>query len=642
MRLTLISLFSSQDNTGGIAVYDLDREMPLYAQLIDFRGLPGRICHIRGISSLGERLYAVSPFALFIFKPGIKRNGHPALILEKTVILREWLLGPGQQGNLHTVYASSKTNRIYISFNSQCAIDTFDPDGNFIERAYLWELSSECFPLPDLVSLHSGYRFGIVRHIFEDEIGLVLSASFVNDSSHGALLLANRGKFLLNTPFNLHGCIVHKGKAYLSDIESGSIHVLPWPIPENFTFTQAVRKLSPIVNESQWPKSVQNVRGMMVLHDRLISGICHFGKVEPTQVPPRLVEFDLVTGEQKAEHFLPSIPGLSGAQAYAIIDVPPWLTELVEAIKEPQFFLGDHHLTSNFRCGANVPIIHAASEPATSSPGQTKDEFSAKKNNLPTEESTTQISQSRTVLVLERVGLCFIRKSRTLFEWNKYLKQNRTSWALRDINFTLKEKEIVGIVGRNGSGKSTLSLVCAGVFKPDTGRISIQGKVQLLALGVGFKRELTGRENVFIGASLLGLSRKKIQRLLPEIEAFAELGEFIDEPVRTYSSGMRSKLGFAVSTVVEPEILILDEALSVGDKAFQDKAMARMRHMQQKAKSVLIVSHNPSQLKKFCTRVIWMEKGKLMMDGDPGNVIYSYENFCKNPEKWLQRHREQF
>jgi ABC-type polysaccharide/polyol phosphate transport system ATPase subunit len=183
-------------------------------------------------------------------------------------------------------------------------------------------------------------------------------------------------------------------------------------------------------------------------------------------------------------------------------------------------------------------------------------------------------------------------------------------------------------------------MVCGGVLVPDRGKVTVHGRVQLLALGVGFKNELSGRENVFISGSLVGLSKKDIKSHMTDIEAFAELGEFMDEPVRTYSAGMRSRLGFAIATAVKPDILILDEIMATGDKAFQDKAMQRMREMRGLARSVIVVSHNPGQLRKLATRVLWLEKGRTIMLGDPKEVLNAYDNFCKNPEKWLNGHPE--
>lgn len=236
---------------------------------------------------------------------------------------------------------------------------------------------------------------------------------------------------------------------------------------------------------------------------------------------------------------------------------------------------------------------------------------------------------------LENVSLCYRRSGSFFLARNKNLRGEKEFWALRDVTLSLFEDETIGIIGRNGSGKSTISMVISGSMLPDKGQVKINGKVQLLALGVGFRPVMTGRENVIISASILGFSRREIKEKMDEIEAFAELGDFFDEPVKNYSSGMKSRLGFAVSTAVIPDILILDEVMSTGDAAFRTKANKRMESMRNKTKTVIIVSHNPGQIREICSRVIWLEKGQLMMDGMIEEVLPVYEEFCQNPQKWL-------
>jgi len=715
-RFILLSIFSKEDNCGGLAVYDLESSASKYVQLLDFSTLPGRTCHVRGVHWVGEHLYAVSPFALFIFGPNRNLDG-AGLLLEKRVLLREWILGPGQQGCLHSVLASPRRGNIHVSFNAQCAIDTLDLAGNLIRRRYLWEIAPDMFPLPRLVPTKKQFRFGLVRHILGDENECpLLTVSHLNGFNQGALMSADSGEVFLETPYNPHSSFVHQDKIFLSDIDAGQVHAYSWPVIKNLEYSTSVKSFEPVADVTRWPGSIQNVRGMVVLGDRLVCGVCNIGKANPTQIPPRLVEFDVETGEQLAEHFLPNFVGLRNAQVYAINQVPPWLGEKIRHWDEPRYyrqaqrFEPELHKKSIFKQdvalispGIEIPKGPAGTCQGSNSLEQPKELILSQdatpiplniktpqgpaeiclENDLVEQREPAQVSeeihsglvysqcehsskvldasvfsgsfvqapavknpsrgehQQRTpCILLDNVGVCFVRRATSIFGWNRQLKKKRTYWALRDVSFVLHEGETVGVIGRNGSGKSTLSLVCAGVYKPDTGSVTIHGRVQLLALGVGFKNELTGRDNVYISASLLGLNRRRTHELFPEIEAFAELGEFMDEPVRTYSSGMKSKLGFAVATAVEPEILILDEAMSVGDKAFKDKAVARMREMQKKAKSVLIVSHNPGEIKKLCSRVLWMERGRLMMDGDANTVVHAYENFCKNPEKWLLRNPE--
>lgn len=265
-------------------------------------------------------------------------------------------------------------------------------------------------------------------------------------------------------------------------------------------------------------------------------------------------------------------------------------------------------------------------------------------NHAPAPESSILQSgddAGRQLVVFDNVSLCF-RKHSSIFDLLLRRNHGRSLdfWALQKVSFTVRQGDILGVIGRNGSGKSTLSMVCTKVYQPDEGRVVINGRVQLLALGVGFQNQLSGRENIFISGSLLGLKNSEIKERMGEIEEFADIGDFIDEPVRTYSSGMRSRLAFAIATAIRPDILILDEVMATGDKSFQDKAMARMKNLQEMAKGAIIISHSPPQLKKLCHQVIWMEKGRMVMQGDPVQVLDAYQNFCKNPLKWMQRHPE--
>lgn len=239
------------------------------------------------------------------------------------------------------------------------------------------------------------------------------------------------------------------------------------------------------------------------------------------------------------------------------------------------------------------------------------------------------------MVVFDNVSLYF-RKHSSIFElFTKNRKRDLNFWALQGVSFCLFEGDSLGVIGRNGSGKSTLSLVCTKVYRPDKGRVTINGRVQLLALGVGFAKQLSGRENVYISGSLLGLRTSEIRQKMADIESFADIGEFMDEPVRTYSSGMKSRLGFSIATVICPDILILDEIMATGDRAFRDKAMERIENLHSLAKCAIIISHDPGQLQKICNKILWLERGGVVMQGEPTPVLAAYQDFCKNPGKWM-------
>lgn len=203
--------------------------------------------------------------------------------------------------------------------------------------------------------------------------------------------------------------------------------------------------------------------------------------------------------------------------------------------------------------------------------------------------------------------------------------RHTSTWVLRDINFEIHPGESVGIVGVNGAGKSTLLKIITGTTQPTTGSVSIQGRVAaLLELGMGFHPDFTGRQNVFMAGQLLGLRAEDIATYLPEIEAFAEIGDYIDRPVRMYSSGMQMRLAFSVATAVRPDILIVDEALSVGDAYFQAKCYQRINQFKEQGTTLLLVSHSASDVVKHCERAILLKNGKLELDGASRDVTNRY------------------
>jgi ABC-type polysaccharide/polyol phosphate transport system ATPase subunit len=200
--------------------------------------------------------------------------------------------------------------------------------------------------------------------------------------------------------------------------------------------------------------------------------------------------------------------------------------------------------------------------------------------------------------------------------------------ALKDISFEVKDGELLGIIGRNGSGKSTTLKLIAGVYRPTSGKISISGKVSaLIELGAGFHGDLTGRENIVINGLMLGLSRRQIRDCEQRIIDFAELGDFIDSPVKQYSSGMFMRLGFGIAVEVDPDILLIDEILSVGDEAFQQKCIERIKDFRRRGKTIVYVSHSMESVKKLCTRAILLHEGKLIADGAPNEVFERYNEF---------------
>ena len=199
-------------------------------------------------------------------------------------------------------------------------------------------------------------------------------------------------------------------------------------------------------------------------------------------------------------------------------------------------------------------------------------------------------------------------------------------WALKNVSFHVEKGDVVGLIGHNGAGKSTMLKVISGILKPTEGSVAVGGNVvPMLELGSGFDHDLTGRENVFLNGAILGYSEKYLKEKYEEIVAFSELGKFIDVPLRNYSSGMLMRLAFSIATVVNPEILIVDEILAVGDAAFQEKSKARMKELMGGGTTVLFVSHTLEQIREMCNKVVWLDHGQVKMCGDAESVCAAYQ-----------------
>lgn len=211
------------------------------------------------------------------------------------------------------------------------------------------------------------------------------------------------------------------------------------------------------------------------------------------------------------------------------------------------------------------------------------------------------------------------------FSFNKPKKKKEEFWALKDVSFSVKKGEVVGLIGSNGAGKSTLLKVVSGVMKPTKGKVTVNGVISpMIELGAGFDSELTARENIFLNGAILGYSKDFLESKFEEIVEFSELRDFLDVPVKNFSSGMTAKLAFSIATIVNPEILIVDEILSVGDIKFQEKSKHKMLEMIKGGTTVLYVSHSLDSIRELCDRVIWLEHGKIVKIGDTKEICKEY------------------
>ncbi|QTP58885.1 ABC transporter ATP-binding protein [Billgrantia antri] len=242
------------------------------------------------------------------------------------------------------------------------------------------------------------------------------------------------------------------------------------------------------------------------------------------------------------------------------------------------------------------------------------------------------------LMIVDNLGKAY-RTYKT--EWHRFgrwlgipCQPSEEHWVLRHLCFEIQPGEAIGIVGQNGAGKSTLLKMITGTLQPTEGSIQVNGRIAaILELGMGFNPELSGRENVFHAAGLMGFSTPQIQDAMPDIEAFAEIGEYFDQPVRTYSSGMQMRVAFAVATAYRPEILIVDEALSVGDSYFQHKSFNRIREFQEQGTTLMIVSHDRSAIQSLCDRAILLEQGRILKDGNPEEVFDYYNAIIAEKEQ---------
>jgi lipopolysaccharide transport system ATP-binding protein len=212
-------------------------------------------------------------------------------------------------------------------------------------------------------------------------------------------------------------------------------------------------------------------------------------------------------------------------------------------------------------------------------------------------------------------------------------KYHQEFWALRDVSFRAQVGSTVGLIGDNGAGKSTLLQLVAGTLRPTSGTVRLQGRISaILELGAGFNREFTGRENAFMSGAIMGIGQREMERRFPEIAAFAEIGEFIDRPVKMYSTGMFIRLAFAVATSVDPDVLIIDEALSVGDQYFTKKCIDRIERFRKAGKTILFCSHSLYQVRLICDHAIWLNQGQVAAQGEAPGVIEAYENYLRERE----------
>ena len=505
----------------------------------------------------------------------------------------DWLL----YGNLNAVCVDSEHGKINLACTGMDAIEILDESLSYRNRINLVDIFPEFFDTNKPVAVKKE-GFTCIQKLSVGcngalwaSLGIPLtnSAKLV-DITNKKILRETAGKYLIFEPHNNYVYIIvsaplriyrynysplHEKLVKVSQISLGE--VLKLPTPEPF-----------------WATAVQ-VKGNYVY----IGLSLRFAK-SPHFSDPAILCLDAKTLAVKFLAKLPEMDFLPNPRINSLSLLPEsW--QLAHADKKL-----DGLLETDGKLSGSIP-------------------FSTGKDSkvLPT---IIVSRDSEPTIIVEHVGLRYRRGRRTL-SLNKKLRIQRDNWALQDVSFVVTQGQMIGLIGRNGAGKSTLAQVCAGVLRPDRGSIKIKGKATLLNLTAGLAANFTGRENVRIKASFQGMSPKEIERQIEDIVAFAELEDAIDEPVKTYSSGMRTRLGFAIATAFPADILILDETLNAGDAIFRKKAQQRMKSFQEQARNVIIVSHQLSVLRQNCSHVIWLENGLVRMAGDTAMVLEAYSDF---------------
>ena len=245
----------------------------------------------------------------------------------------------------------------------------------------------------------------------------------------------------------------------------------------------------------------------------------------------------------------------------------------------------------------------------------------------------TQTDKKKIAITVKNLHITYrgLKKTSIRASWRKLGSKVELFQALKGVSFEVEEGKILGIIGKNGSGKSTMLRAIAGIFSPDKGSINLHhNTISLLSIGVGFNRKLTGKENIYLSGMLLGFSEEEIAAKEQEIIDFADIGDFINRPVKTYSSGMYSKLAFAITAILETDIMLIDEVLSVGDARFKEKSYNKMKELiSDEHRTVIIVSHSLGTIRELCNEVLWLNDGEVIMIGKPEEVIPKYEEFMK-------------
>lgn len=642
MPSILVSLVSRSSKRSGLGILDTDTGFH-YLQDDHSANYSSSMAFYRDIVTIGKQFYVVTPYSIRVFN--LDRSANlPFFTSKQEIVHFDWPLAtnlPTYIG-LVPILHSLNRHRIFVANNSNCSIDELTLKGDFIQRHSLWEIAPDIFKQPKQFTMQ--FTYGQIRHLCETTDGKIyLTIANCNSSEEGKIIDFSTGEPFLGGLFNPHGGIISH-ELYFLQVTAEELY---WKSHHNGILQAYDVKDNKSINPDgvAWQTTLQNVteikdgnaqqfRGMAIASDKIYCGAGFFGPPNKQKIPNRIVSFDIKTGCQLKSYDLPDLKKFRTPRVFGMALLPDdW--QLPRPDKLTFFLAGKPVTPEMYRPPPSLSHPSWNNEKLEPLPVN-KIEDKQTPNVFEGIESVQAPEQKKELSIsIDHVSLCYRRTGNFFLAFNKKKRTSMEFWALRNASAFIYEGDTVGLIGRNGSGKSTFSMLISGALTPDRGKVTTNGKVQLLALGIGFRPQLTGRENVLISGSILGMSRKEIKLRMDEIEDFAELGDFFDEPIRTYSAGMKSRLGFAVSTAVQPDILILDEVMSTGDAAFRNKANKRIKEMRERTKTVIVVSHNPAQVKEMCSRVLWLEQGTLLMNGNTETILPIYECFCKNPDQWL-------
>jgi len=662
MMKLLMAMNYRRENVGAVAVYNTETQLfdAFYKHKFE-KEYP--LCGFRGMCVAGDRIIVCTSIELLVFK--WDTEGNSLLVLDKRIQRTEWVVGAKSSGSLLDVFYSESRGTLFVSYCSMDAVDELDLNGNLIERTYLWDFLPDEYSL-ESYDINSTTGFFYLNRIFEHNEKIYVVFSNILKSGKGQIVNLTDRCVVLDGLDMPQGVVYRNNELFVNNSIGCNVSKYSLDKDGNLTLTSDIYR--PRSCYSLWTEGFEFLDALYIEEktERLLTYSSHWKPLSVSQSTGKVYEFDLKTRRQLGEYLIPEYSGLSVPYVRTLMSVDEDISNHLDSLPLENRFV-NIDLDVACQCRPNPFFRILERERLRDIEREKKKE--QQKERQREQERLRQI-EIRKEKQFEKKRL---RQGSQILNSDKeieskianfnhdqverhpvitasdvvlrYRKQRHRSkdgakffTALNGVSFTICKNDIVGLIGRNGSGKSTLGKLIAGVLKPDSGTLHVDGRVSLLTLGTGFKQELTGRDNIYINASMLGYTKKQIRDVIESIIEFTEIGDFIDEPIKTYSSGMKSRLGFAIAAYMEPEILVIDEVLSTGDNYFRSKAKRKIKEMMEMAKCVIIVSHQLDFVKNVCTKCLWVEQGLPIMFDDSKTVVKEYSKYGNDPRRWCRNH----